>query len=172
MIKTLLTSPQMMIRTLASVSFLLIALALYFEHFMELHPCKMCLWQRTPHYVVIGFGILSMLPLLRPYYRPIITMMGLLLLSGAGIALWHSGVEMNLLSGLSSCSTVMTLDGDASALLDQILAAPAVRCDEVSWSFLGLSMANWNFVITSAMGIGTLICVFKTEALELEKNND
>ena len=33
-----------------------------------------------------------------------------------------------------------------SELLEQILAAPVVRCDEIAWSFLGLSMAAWNAI--------------------------
>jgi len=41
--------------------------------------------------------------------------------------------------------------GNTSALLDSLLATDVVRCDEVSWQFLSLSMANWNAVISSGM---------------------
>ncbi|MFT7028229.1 MAG: disulfide bond formation protein DsbB [Paracoccaceae bacterium] len=34
------------------------------------------------------------------------------------------------------------------ALLDAILAAPVVRCDQVAWQMGGLSMASWNGVIS------------------------
>ncbi len=35
--------------------------------------------------------------------------------------------------------------------MDQIMAAPLVRCDEVPWEMLGLSMASWNTVISVAL---------------------
>ena len=57
----------------------------------------------------------------------------------------------------------MSLSGDPSALLDQILAAPIVRCDEVPWSFLSLSMANWNFVISFGMMITAVIAFFQSK---------
>ncbi len=31
---------------------------------------------------------------------------------------------------------------------NQIMAAPLIRCDEVAWAFLGLSMASWNALIS------------------------
>ena len=36
----------------------------------------------------------------------------------------------------------------------QIMSAPLVRCDEIAWEFLGLSMAGWNAVIS----IGLAAC--------------
>ena len=32
----------------------------------------------------------------------------------------------------------------AADLVDQLLATPVVRCDDVPWSLFGLSMAGWN----------------------------
>ena len=33
-------------------------------------------------------------------------------------------------------------------LLDQILATPVVLCDQVAWSWLGVSMAGWNAILS------------------------
>ena len=33
-------------------------------------------------------------------------------------------------------------------LMKKILEAPIIRCDEVPWSFLGLSMAGWNGILS------------------------
>ena len=74
-------------------------------------------------------------------------------MAGAGIAAWHSGVELKILPGPTACSGGIALDGSPAALVDQLLAAPVVRCDEVPWSLFGLSMANWNMLITAAMAI-------------------
>jgi disulfide bond formation protein DsbB len=44
--------------------------------------------------------------------------------------------------GLTQC----TATGAAS--LQDILSAPLVRCDQVQWQFLGISMAGWNAIIS------------------------
>ena len=36
-----------------------------------------------------------------------------------------------------------------------ILAAPAVRCDDVAWSMLSISMAGWNFVAATTFALAS-----------------
>ena len=43
------------------------------------------------------------------------------------------------------------------ALKKQIMSAPVVRCDEVAWSFLGISMAGYNALISMAAGVGVVL---------------
>ena len=38
-------------------------------------------------------------------------------------------------------------------LMDQILAAPLVRCDEIAWSLAGISMAGWNAILSLVLAI-------------------
>ena len=164
MIRMLVSPPQRAAQVLGVSSLALIAAAFFFEYGMGLHPCQMCLWQRYAHYAVIILTALSLLPNVRTdgrMLRIILADMALALAIGAGIAFWHSGVELKLLPGPSSCSAALSLDGDVSTLLDQMLASPAVRCDEVPWSFLGLSMANWNLAITLAMSIFAIMSLRK-----------
>jgi disulfide bond formation protein DsbB len=40
------------------------------------------------------------------------------------------------------------------ALFERIMAAPLVRCDEVAWQMLGLSMASWNMIL--ALGLAAI----------------
>ncbi|MEL7173476.1 MAG: disulfide bond formation protein B, partial [Pseudomonadota bacterium] len=42
-------------------------------------------------------------------------------------------------------------DVSADALLEQILEAPVVRCDDVAWSMLGLSLAGWNALLSAGL---------------------
>ncbi len=154
-----------MARLIAGGSLFLMGMALFFEHVMGLHPCKMCIWQRIPHMIVIALGVLTLFSFTMPQRRILIGVMGIALCIGAGLAFWHSGVELKLLPGPSTCSADMALDGDPAALLDQILAAPIVRCDEVPWSLFGLSMANWNFILTAAMAITAIASTVKSRRL-------
>ena len=68
----------------------------------------------------------------------------------AAIAGYHVGVEQQLWPGPASCSSAVA-NGSAAELLDRLLATPVIRCDEIAWSFAGLSMAGWNML--ASMGI-------------------
>jgi len=43
--------------------------------------------------------------------------------------------------------------------LDDLMKVPLVRCDQVQWSLLGISMAGWNAIISpgSAAAIAALL---------------
>jgi disulfide bond formation protein DsbB len=66
--------------------------------------------------------------------------------SGA-IGLFHAGVEQGWWEGLTTCSTVAT-GATPEELLKSIMAAPLIRCDQIAWSLLGLSLAAWNAIIS------------------------
>ena len=60
-----------------------------------------------------------------------------------GIAIFHTGVERKWWEGLSGC-TSPDMSGSVEELMARIAATAVTRCDEISWTFLGLSMANYN----------------------------
>lgn len=148
--------PHTMVKLLSLGSGLMLGMAYFFEYGMGLAPCTMCYWQRIPHGFVFITGILAILPFftIPPFgTRLMLGAMMVSLMAGAGIAAWHSGVELKILPGPTACSGGVALDGSPAALVDQLLAAPIVRCDEVPWSLFGLSMANWNMIITTVMAV-------------------
>ena len=121
--------------------------ALYFQYFQGLAPCKMCIWQRWPHGMAIALGLAALVF----RRREIMILAGLVVIIGAGIGLFHAGVEQNWWEGPNTCTSGSIGGLSTEELLDQILAAPVVRCDEIVWSFIGLTMAAWNAVISSGL---------------------
>ena len=61
-----------------------------------------------------------------------------------GVAGYHAGVEWQLWEGPAGCTASLAAGASAADLVDQLLATPVVRCDDVPWSLFGLSMAGWN----------------------------
>ena len=72
--------------------------------------------------------------------------------SGA-IGVFHAGVEQQWWEGLTTCST------HGAKSLSEILATPMIRCDQIQFEFLGLSMAGWNGLLSlsGAAVIGWLL---------------
>jgi len=126
-------------------------------------PCRMCYWQRIPHAVVIALPVLLML--LGWRYAVWLTLIAaLIMLISAGLGFWHSGVEWGFLPGPTGCSGNIDFSGNVSVVLDGLLKIKTIRCDEVPWSFLGLSMAGWNFIISACVAIYALISATRPEA--------
>ena len=72
-------------------------------------------------------------------------------LTSAGIGSYHTGVERGWFDGPDTCTSNPVGGLTPDELFDQIMAAPLIRCDEVAWQFLSLSMASWNMLISLAL---------------------
>lgn len=131
-----------MMATLGSAAVLLGAYA--FQHIGGLAPCKMCLWQRWPHAAAIVIGAVILLT-----KKVQLAWLGAVAsLTTAGIGLYHVGVEQGWLEGPTSCTSSRISNISAQELMDQILAAPLVRCDDIAWQMAGISMAGWNAIVS------------------------
>ncbi|MEC7794169.1 MAG: disulfide bond formation protein B [Pseudomonadota bacterium] len=117
--------------------------AFAFQHIGGLAPCKLCLWQRWPHAAAIAIGALA----LALGNRVLAWLGALAALATAGIGIFHTGVERGWWEGPSTCTSSGMSNLSADELFDKIMNAPLIRCDEVAWSMLGLSMASWNAII-------------------------
>jgi len=111
-----------------------------FQYLGDMAPCHLCLLQRWPHAAAFGIGVLA-------YWLPnrwLYALGGAIVLGGAGIALYHTGVEQHWWQGPTTCTSQGVAGLTTQQLMDQILSAPLVRCDDIAWSLFGLSMASWN----------------------------
>lgn len=130
----------------ASAAALLAALALQFIG--GLPPCPFCIYQRYPYLVVILVCLIGW-RLERP--RLAIVLAALALLVDTGLAAYHVAIEQGWVGLPESCAAV----GQASTIEElrrQIAAAPA-RCDQVGFTFLGLSLAAWNLLYAAGLTV-------------------
>ncbi|HVR90011.1 MAG TPA: disulfide bond formation protein B [Novosphingobium sp.] len=111
-----------------------------------LYPCQMCWWQRYAHFVAL---VLACLALSRR--NDALTWAAALAIGVGGLlGAFHAGVEYHWWEGVTACSSTATLGGDP---LEAIMNAPIVRCDVAPWDLLGISLAGWNFLISSAAAL-------------------
>lgn len=113
-----------------------------FQHIGGMAPCKLCIWQRYPHVLAIVLGLLA----LRVSHAGLAWLGAAATLTTAAIGGYHTGVERGWWEGPATCSSQPIGGLSTDQLMDQIMSAPLVRCDEVPWEMLGLSMASWNMI--------------------------
>lgn len=115
-------------------------------------PCELCILQRWPHVAAAAIGILVWLT----GQVRFLAILGMIAAGVAmGLALYHTGVEWKLWAGPTHCSGTIGNLATMSPqdLMTRLQSAPVVRCDEVAWRFLGLSMAAWNALFSAGLAV-------------------
>jgi disulfide bond formation protein DsbB len=152
--------------TAAAAIALLGALALasvyYVQYVMLIAPCPLCLEQRIAYYVCVPLAAYLWLGAANRASRKAL-MLGFVVI--AGVMLWntalstyHAGVEYKFWPGPTDCTGPIDKFGSVNNMLDQLQRISLVRCDQVSWSLLGISLAGYDamlsLVLTAVAGWG------------------
>jgi disulfide bond formation protein DsbB len=145
--------PGLTSATVARLVALLLPLALLggalgSQYLGGLHPCEMCYWQRWPHAVAIVLAALAFTcPAGSGRARTLTVLAALAIAVSGAIGVYHAGVEAKIFEGFTQC-TALPRAASTAELLKEITHAPLVRCDEVQFRFLGISMAGWNAILS------------------------
>lgn len=129
--------------------------AWFFQLVLEIMPCPLCLEQRYAYYLAVPLGALVAVAAARGASRPVLlaglAILGLAALANAGLGGYHAGVEWGFWPGPTDCTGPMVDFGKAGSLLEQLDKVKVVRCDEVQFRFLGVSLAGYNVLISLLM---------------------
>jgi disulfide bond formation protein DsbB len=145
--------------TIAAIGAATLGGAWFFQYVLGIQPCPMCLEQRYAYYLVIVLGAVLAFAAPRLPRGLVIAALVVLALAAFGNAIFgafHAGVEWGFWQGPATCSGPVQDLGSAGSLLQRLDTVRVVRCDEVQWRFLGLSLAGYNFLISGLMGLVAL----------------
>ena len=129
--------------------------AWFFQLVLDIRPCPLCLEQRYAYYLAIPLGALVALAAARDAPRAVLVA-GLAILAAAALGnawlgAYHAGVEWHFWQGPTDCTGPVGNLGSAGNLLERLDTVKVIRCDEVQWRFLGLSLAGYNVLISLLM---------------------
>src|SRR4051812_23416370 len=129
--------------------------AWFFQLVLDIRPCPLCLEQRYAYYLAVPLGALVALAAARDAPRPALyaglAILALAAFGNAGLGAYHAGVEWGLWTGPTECSGSVIDLGSAGSLLERLDSVKVMRCDEVQWRFIGLSLAGYNVLISLLM---------------------
>jgi disulfide bond formation protein DsbB len=115
-------------------------------------PCTLCYWQRYGHIAVMALAWMALLPVGRTARLALLALTGVALIATAGVAVYHVGVEWKWWTGPAACTGGSGLGKSLEELKRMLMSTKMIRCDEIPWSLLGLSMAGWNAVFSAVLG--------------------
>jgi disulfide bond formation protein DsbB len=120
-------------------------------------PCQMCWWQRYAHFAALALALLAFV--VRGRWMVLLAALAIAV-SGA-IGFYHAGVELHYFPGFTECTSTVSPTGSTDDYLRQLMAQPIVRCDEIQFSFLGISMAGWNAILSLLSALVILVLCLK-----------
>ena len=141
--------------TSIGVSSVLLAGAHIFEA-LGYAPCELCLDQREAHWTAIGVAMLGLIFSFSAKTKTLasaaVGVVALIYLLSAVLAGYHTGVEFYFWPGPSTCGTTGPAVIDGVDLGSALQAGPTgPSCAEALWRFLGISMAGYNMLISTAL---------------------
>lgn len=132
-------------------------------------PCELCYKERIPYYA--AFALAPLAAFLSQTGRAGLARGAFLALAAlfagnAALSIYHSGVEWKIFAGPSDCSGALMTAPSVEDFMKQLQTVKVVRCDEPTLWVLGLTLANWNVVISGALtALAAYVSLFRWRAL-------
>jgi disulfide bond formation protein DsbB len=117
-------------------------------------PCELCLKERIAYYGAAALAAIVAYAAggrARGLVAAGLIGIALIFAVNAGLGVYHSGVEWGLWKGPDDCTGAVAGPPDVKNFLEELQHIRVVRCDEVQIRVLGLSLANWNVLISAAL---------------------
>ena len=138
-------------------SILVLLIVHYLEFFEGVEPCKLCVYQRFPYFIVVLLA-LSFLLINNKNFKKITFLFYILIFTSSIImSVHHFGVEKGFWSSLSSCETNFKSLSNNNDLKEYLLNKNYISCEDVSFKFLGISLAGYNIIISSILLILSIV---------------
>ncbi len=120
-------------------------------------PCDLCLEQRYAYYAGVPLAAVAFVSTARGLNsapaRALFALLALIFAANVVLAAYHSGVEAHLWRGPTACTGSFAGAKSAANLLDQLATVKVVNCDVVQLRVFGLSLANWNVLLSGALAM-------------------
>lgn len=158
-------SSQKLLRLLTVLSLCVLGAAYILKHFYGFQPCQMCLYEQKVFMGTAGVALASLLFLSHRWQYYAILLLGVIFLGGACLAAYHVAIQYHWVSLPAFCASNDFSDFTSlEALKEQMLNTPYVRCDQVTWSLFGLSLAAYNVIFSLILALlcGKWACSHRT----------
>jgi len=160
-----------------AASLAMLAGAHAFERFGGLAPCNLCLKQREVYWGAVAIALVATLWHVisrgsRGTPRIAAFLLAVVFATGAITAGFHFGGELKWWELPATCAGGGDVDLESLAAL-ALGTGPVekfVGCDAVTWSYLGLSMAGWNALISAALAVFSLLAAKRPKDARAPRN--
>ena len=149
---------KLLLNGILAFSILSLSIAYFIQYVLGHKPCNLCIIERIPYIAAIIF--ISLIFILNRYQKIISSLILIFFIFGAVVSFYHFGIEQGFFSESLVCDLGNSQPLNKEDLLNQLKKTEIVSCKDVTFRFLGLSLATINTVISLILS-GIIIKVIK-----------
>ena len=153
-----MNSNKLLLNGILAFSILSLSIAYFIQYVLGHKPCNLCIIERIPY--IAAIILISLIFILNRYQKIISSLILIFFIFGAVVSFYHFGIEQGFFSESLVCDLGNSLPLNKEDLLNQLKKIEIVSCKDVTFRFLGLSLATINTVISLILS-GIIINVIK-----------
>ena len=149
---------KLLLNGILAFSILSLSIAYFIQYVLGHKPCNLCIIERIPY--IAAIILISLIFILNRYQKIILSLILIFFLFGAVVSFYHFGIEQGFFSESLICDLGNNRSLNKEDLLNQLKKTEIVSCKDVTFRFLGLSLATINTVISLILS-GIMIKIIK-----------
>ena len=149
---------KLLLNSILVFSILSLSIAYFIQYVLGHKPCNLCIIERIPY--IAAIILISLIFILNRYQKLISSLILIFFVFGAVVSFYHFGIEQGFFSESLVCDLGNSRALNKEELLNQLKKTEIVSCKDVTFRFLGLSLATINTVISLILS-GIIIRVIK-----------
>ncbi len=149
---------KLLLNGILAFSILSLSIAYFIQYVLGHKPCNLCIIERIPY--IAATILISLIFILNKYQKIISSLILIFFIFGAVVSFYHFGIEQGFFSESLVCDLGNSRPLNKEELLNQLKKTEIVSCKDVTFRFLGLSLATINTVISLILS-GIIIKVIK-----------
>jgi len=153
-----MNSNKLLLNGILAFSILSLSIAYFIQYVLGHKPCNLCIIERIPY--IAAIILISLIFILNRYQKIISSLILIFFIFGAVVSFYHFGIEQGFFSESLVCDLGNSQPTNKEDLLNQLKKAEIVSCKDVTFRFLGLSLATINTIISFILS-GIMIKVIK-----------
>ena len=153
-----MNSNKLLLNGILAFSILSLSIAYFIQYVLGHKPCNLCIIERIPY--IAAIILISLIFILNRYQKIISSLILIFFIFGSVVSFYHFGIEQGFFSESLVCDLGNSQPINKEELLNQLKKAEIVSCKDVTFRFLGLSLATINTIISIILS-GIMIKVIK-----------
>ena len=153
-----MNSNKLLLNGILVFSILSLSIAYFIQYVLGHQPCNLCIIERIPY--IAGIILISLIFILNKYQKIISSLILIFFIFGAVVSFYHFGIEQGFFSESLICELTNSEALNKEELLNQLKKAEIISCKDVTFRFLGLSLATINTIISIILS-GIMIRIIK-----------
>ena len=153
-----MNSNKLLLNSILAFSILSLSIAYFIQYVLGHKPCNLCIIERVPY--IAAIILISLIFILNKYQKIISSLILIFFIFGTVVSFYHFGIEQGFFSESLVCDLVNSRPLNKEELLNQLKKTEILSCKDVTFRFLGLSLATINTVISLILS-GIIIKVIK-----------